>query len=616
MQDDQSRLYAILFAVGAAVACLLPAILGHWTDGYLGYQYNTDDHMVYSAWMRQAMDGRFFFDNRFTIDPQPGLTVHVFFLALGWIAKALGISATVTLVRAMLSGLFVWLAHCLIVKLTREPFAQKLALALTILGGGLGFLVWHNFGTEIVRPVFPPLRAMMDGRLPIDVWQPEAFVFPSMLTNCLFMAALCLMLVGLKTVLDARDSWKPVPLGFATFALLANIHSYDVALLGMVLVGFLAMELSKKRVSWIWGLRSVVIAAGAVGPALWIVHVLHADAVFRERAATPTYSPVFLPVFFGLLFLIVPALIGLWNREDTEPMSILKRRIGMSVAAAAMLLMCFLSKGYTGGYWMGQAAWLTLFAGVLAVLVLIASDDAVRNLLWAWALVGVVAIYFPALFQRKLAMGIEVPWAVLGAIGLAGLIGRVERGARNLATVLAILVLSGSSLLWLFRECALATSTDDVSNTTVHPVRLSVDERKIVDYLNAHRSDRTVVLAMPGIAVKGSQPDQFLTPLMPDLNPILSGLTGVYTFAGHWSETPDYVTRRNELTSFFLANGRNLDPSEFLKRTGADYIVAPVPEAFVTVPVPLRKMEKYGTVVVDGPQFRLIQVDRNRLHRS
>ena len=111
MQDGQSRLYAIVFALGVAIACVIPAILGHWiADGYLGYQYNTDDHMVYSAWMRQAMDGRFFFDNRFTLDAQPGLTVHVYFFVLGLIAKFLGIATTVTIARALLSGLFVWLA--------------------------------------------------------------------------------------------------------------------------------------------------------------------------------------------------------------------------------------------------------------------------------------------------------------------------------------------------------------------------------------------------------------------------------------------------------------------------------------------------------------------------
>mgnify|MGYP006184294005 CR=1 FL=1 len=41
-------------------------------------------------------------------------------------------------------------------------------------------------------------------------WQPEGFVFPSMLTTSLFMASLCLILVIFTSFLDARKSWKPV----------------------------------------------------------------------------------------------------------------------------------------------------------------------------------------------------------------------------------------------------------------------------------------------------------------------------------------------------------------------------------------------------------------------
>ena len=50
----------ILLSVLFAALPYLVGVLGTPAGGsYLGYQYNTDDHMVYAAWMRQAMDGQY-----------------------------------------------------------------------------------------------------------------------------------------------------------------------------------------------------------------------------------------------------------------------------------------------------------------------------------------------------------------------------------------------------------------------------------------------------------------------------------------------------------------------------------------------------------------------------
>lgn len=183
--SDRKFLFALValslfFAVLPFVVGLVSAPTG---GAYLGYQYNTDDHMVYSAWMRQAMDGRFLMDNRFTTDAQPSLTVNVYFFVLGLIAKITGIPLASTLSRLFFSGLFIVLANRMVKRLGWESGTTRLALILTVIGGGLGFLVWHTFGVAIVKPVSPLFTEMLGGNLPTDVWQPEGFVFPSMLTN-------------------------------------------------------------------------------------------------------------------------------------------------------------------------------------------------------------------------------------------------------------------------------------------------------------------------------------------------------------------------------------------------------------------------------------------------
>jgi hypothetical protein len=97
-----------------------------------------------------------------------------------------------------------------------------------------------------------------------------------------------------------------------------------------------------------------------------------------------------------------------------------------------------------------------------------------------------------------------------------------------------------------------------------------------------------------------------LTPIIPDLNPIVSGLTGSYTYAGHWSETPRYNERRGELIQLFLIDTPAERRAELLERMGARYVIAPVPESLPDVP--LFDFRQLGRILVDGAQFRLIEL--------
>ncbi|MFX8000689.1 hypothetical protein ABTK84_19470, partial [Acinetobacter baumannii] len=90
-----------------------------------------------------------------------------------------------------------------------------------------------------------------------------------------------------------------------------------------------------------------------------------------------------------------------------------------------------------------------------------------------------------------------------------------------------------------------------VSSTTVHAVFYTKDVPAIIDRLNK-APGRKVIAAPPGIPfrIPGKSLD-FGPPAMPDLNPVLSGMTGAYTYAGHWSETPRYSERRGLLEKLF-----------------------------------------------------------------
>ncbi len=591
------------------VLVALPLLYGYFAKPpgatYLGEPFATDDSMVYAAWMRQAMDGRLLFDNRFAVDTQPGLTLHLYFLVLGWIAKLIGIPLAQAAARVGFAGLFVLLAHRLIGKVVTDPYTQKLTLAVTTFGGGLGFLVWHTFGVAIVKP--SPIAPLLLGRLPTDVWQTEAFVFPSMLVNGLFMVSLCLIVGIFLCVLDARESWKPVPIGALCFLLLMNIHSYDVLLVALVLVAFLGASVFARRATLAWGLRTLTMGLGAVPPALWFLHVLKNDPVFQARAATETYAPNFRLIVFGLLLLIALGSLALLGKDS--PM---RQKLGVGLAGLTLIVAFAIAGGHQEGYWLGATAWIVAILIACAFTASVADDSDGKNLVVAWAFVGLVAPYFPALFQRKLSMGISAPWAILAGIGFAAILASRERGVRNLVAIFGLALLSGTSVQWFFRETSLIRG--NVSNTTVHPVHVSENVSAILARLAQNPGERRVVIAMPGIASPTADPDRFNSPYLPDLNPIASGLAGAYSYAGHWSETPEYGKRRNEATAFFL-RANDDERRAFLQEKGIGYIIAPVPEAFPEIAqmndgVPLADVSTLGKVLVDGSQFRLIEVSR------
>ena len=604
------RRYVVMLALGLTALALVPALLAWirvpsgWM--YLGHQYNFDDHMVYAAWMHQAMEGRILFENRFTTDPQPGLTLHLYFLFLGWVAKVVGIPVAMTAARAAFSALFVVLLHRFLKRFELDNYAHKLVLSITCLGGGIGFLAWETFGLLMVTAPPPGIAHLLGGKLPADVWQPEGFVFPSMLTNSLFMVSGCLILYLLTAVLRAQADkqvwWK----GALAFLVLMNIHSYDVLIVAVTLIGTLAAAISSKTVSKEWVSRVVWMSAGALPAAAWFAHVLSQDKVFQARAATPTFSPDLRVYVFGVLPALL-ATMGYWIlKADSK-----QQKVGGWILALSPLWMYglgFAVANGTHGEGNGAATvvtWAAMAALLLYAVYARAESRPERNLTLAWASFALALPYFPAMFQRKLAMLYAVPFCILGGIQLADWLRNHDQAKRNMVTALAILLVGGTSVRWLGRESDLARA--NVSNTTVHSVYLSKDAREILQIVDAAEG-RKVIIAPPGIPAKVEDAvNDFLTPLVSDLNPVLVGMGGATAFAGHWSETPDYANRRGVLQRiYFDANLSSEERASLIDSTGADLMVLLDPISYpgaVAVDAP-------GEVLYSGTQLKLIRLAR------
>lgn len=598
------RRFALLFALAcvaiAATPTLFAALATPAGMQYTGFQTNVDDHMVYAAWTWQAAHGSVLFDDRFAVDSQPGLTFHLYFFLLGQLARVVGVVAAMAVGRLVFTGLFVLLLARLVRRLRPAIYGTKIALVAAVVGGGLGFLptFWHRFGNQG----------------PTDVWQPEGYVVPSMLTNGLFMVSLCLILSVFLCVLRARRNDRAaIALGALAMGALMNVHSYDALLVGLVLIGLLASLLVARRASWKWIFRSTLIVLGALPAALWFLHVLSMDEVFRARAATETFSPNFRQVLMGFLPPMVLGFVGLYRRAAQRPAESARRRAGVALGLATLLTLGYFSASHTGGYFLSPLGWGAAFVAAVTATALLAERSPARNLIVSWALVGTVAIYFPALFQRKLTMGLAIPWSLLAALALGDLLKRQERSARNLLASLSLLVLGGSAIQWTFRELGYAAS--NVASTARHPVYLGPDVQKIIAYLQTQKG-RTVVLTWPGAPNQRVDqsglpiPDDFGTPEIPDVAPFLTGLTGVYTYAGHWSETPDYNRRAGDSSRFLLERAvGNVSPMtgeerrSLIERWGIDYAVVPIHPGLPTLPP-----ERLGEVVVSGTRMALVRL--------
>jgi len=572
---------------------------------YVGSQTAVDDTMVYAAWMKQAMDGQFLFDNRFAIESQPGLTFHAWFLVLGWLAKLIGIPLALALTRAVFSGVAVWAAYQLIRRTVVNNYHQKIAITIATLGAGIGFLVWANLGRVV--PAGNPFGGITGGNLPIDVWQGEAFAFPSMLINGLFAVSLCLILAIFVCVLDAQYSWKPVLPGALCFLALMNIHSYDVLLVALVLIAFLGSALVSRTINAQWVARVACMGAGAIPAVLWFLYVLGKDPVFQSRAATETYAADFRALIVGILPLVILGMVAFGAEAKDDPSR--KRMLaGLGGLYGVFLVLFVIAPAHQSNtYFMTAGVWGAAFIFVAAAGAMLSNANPGWNLITSWASVGIVAPYFPALFQRKLTMALAVPWGILAAIGFGFILSNRERGMRNLVCLFGLLILSATSVRWFTREIDFAK--EGFGTVIQNPIYVP-DEIMTLIRKADELPGRQVALVHPGIQFKTEE--GFLS-YINDYNPYFSGLGGIYTYAGHWSETPKYRDKRSMAMGFFSPQVSDASREAFLKENGITLIVAPVQEAFPNLgeipgTEPLPNLDSLGKVIAGGTQFKLIQV--------
>jgi arabinosyltransferase C len=329
------------------------------------------------------------------------------------------------------------------------------------------------------------------------------------------------------------------------------------------------------------------------------VYVRSIDPVFAARAETVTISAPLWWVLLGVLPALLLAGVGLWSRGD--------RRAVIGAGGLLILLAVFQAGGNyrMDAVWASIPVFLTFLCLAFALCWFYKPSSPIYGLLFAWILIGVIALYYPGLFQRKLAMALALPIGISAALGVCSL-QRFQKPAY--AYLVIPLLLGATNMFWLAREAGMATR--NTSNTTMQRVFWPDEVGEFLRYFNNRDNSNDAIIAMPGVAV----PNDFDNPTdymiaIPDLNPVISGWGGIKSYAGHWSETPGYLEKRQRVVNdIFSPNATASSVYELMQEAKATYILAPTSEIASQAGVPPRDFYTgMGEVIYEGDEFVLVR---------
>ncbi len=427
---------------------LLPYLFGAWLSlgrKYFWINYNIDDNCVYLAWIRQAQEGHFFFENRFTTDPQPRLSTNLFFWAIGTVARWTGLPVLLLFHAARMGLGVVWLWTLWLLDKRLLPNGARMpALWLACVSAGLGWLFWRDVGINA----------------PIDTWQVEAFTFLSLYLNPLFVVGTLLMTACIY------DLWRGVQERRWVYAvragiwalLLGNIHSYDVIQVAAAWLAFLVVSsIVLKRIDrqrWLMVLTAGITGFPTVAYQYWLYHV---DPIFRHRADVPTSAPPLWHVLAGYAPLLILAVIAVFltvreRRHREEPF---------------LFLLCWAIVG------IGLQYLPRIFA--------------------------TAGIHLPMNFERKMIMGAHLPLCALAGWGLWLLVRHLPARRALLVTALVIALTTPSNIRWLIRDAH--NLIRNMANTGMHRVYMEPEEWEAIQWLAQNTSPEEAVLTFPSLGV-------------------------------------------------------------------------------------------------------------------
>lgn len=265
---------------------------------FLGRRFiNSQDTYTYIAFIEQARQGKIFFENLYTSDPQTATLIRPSYAFLGGVANVLGTSSAIAyhLGRIASTILFCVVLYVFLGLFFKTPKKRLLAFAVTLFSSGVGYL------TALV------------GVESSDLWIPESITFLSLQEAPHFIFSQTLMLLSFYFLFRAWSSRKmryffltAAPLLFLGFE-----HPYNLFVCaGVAIIAgiyFMASHKIEKKQALL-GIGSVL--AGCVIGNSYQAFELYRNPILKSWAF-PSDSPIPAAYLLGYGLIVVFALIGI-----------------------------------------------------------------------------------------------------------------------------------------------------------------------------------------------------------------------------------------------------------------------------------------------------------------
>ena len=426
----------------------LPYLVGALAAGpdriFTGLQVNPLDGVSYLAKMRIGYDGEWLFRLLFT--PEQGQSVFLFtyFIALGQLARLIGLPLTFVFHLARLIGGFalLWMIYQLIARVADTIDLRRRAWWIVALSSGVGWLA-----------------ALLGNGDASDLTIPESNTFYSLIANAHFALAATIMIAMILLVLEMRSfSIGRITLLTGLSLVLAIIQPFaPIAIYTILGVTLLVM--------WGRNVRSRP-ARRAAQPA---AGTRRERSLARAQDASEFPRAQFVAAFSAGL-ITAPLLLYLYSATQAD--AVLRAWSQQNLTPSPPPV------DYVLGY------------GLLLIFAFFGAWQAWRRktdwdvLLLVWVLVTLPLLYAPFPLQRRLSLGLHVPIGILAAIGLTEIV-RAKWPRRALIGV--------TLLTSVFIELALfggAAARDP-------RIYLSTNEAAALNWLQQNAPTNAVVLASP-----------------------------------------------------------------------------------------------------------------------
>jgi len=393
----------VVAAVAVALSSIPYAIgyLAQYPDKvFTGAVYDWEDYYSHLAKMQQGVQGAWQYRILFTPEDHPGIYINTFYIALGHLAGASGLSPALVYHLSRLLGAIALLvtAYGFVTCFVSDRGTRRAAYLLACFSSGLGWLVFLITRSYTVG-----------GITPVDFWFIEMYTFFTVLTfphTCLALTAHLLAFAWMVRLLGGKGGWLIWLAAAGAGLALTVIHPYALLPLDASLA--------------LYGLYRWIHTRGAVLRCL--------------------------PWFLG--FVLVPLPLVAYSYWAISSNPVFRDWQAQNYALSPPPL------HYLLGY--GLVLALAVWGGVRVLLE--REDPAVALVLWSLAVIPL--LYAPLIFplQRRMIEGVHVPLCILAAVGLKrGLLPAVQRS--RLAGWLAHRGYPRPRLRWLLGRLVLALTT-------------------------------------------------------------------------------------------------------------------------------------------------------------